>query len=213
MSEVKEKKTVVKKATKTTEVILGSAALKLQAAVQALTKGTEEISKLTETADEYTLKIGVMQDELSELEQRKKNEIAQTKIDVQLAFDQNRQEYVEKYAQEKGLLLVDETQWNDVNQELSTIKREFDANVQKQVSAAVASAKKEAEMQLALAKLEYEKKEADNAANIKQLQMQNAFLEKQVSDWQKALEAERQAGVERQKASAIGTLNLGQNAR
>ena len=60
-----------------------------------------------------------------------------------------------------------------------------------------------------MAKLEFEKKEADNKAAITQLTDKVKFLEEQVGYWKEALEEERKAGVERSKASSIGTLNVG----
>jgi hypothetical protein len=97
--------------------------------------------------------------------------------------------------------------------DLEEATTKMDANIQKAVNAATGAMQKEHNNATALAKMEFEKKEAENTAKITQLTEQVKFLQEQVGYWKKALEDEREAGVKRAQASSIGTLNVGNTPR
>lgn len=60
-----------------------------------------------------------------------------------------------------------------------------------------------------MAKLEFEKKEADNKAAITQLTDKVKFLEEQVGHWKTMLDNQMKAETERAKYGQISTLNVG----
>ena len=61
-----------------------------------------------------------------------------------------------------------------------------------------------------LAEAEAKAKEAQNVAQITNLEAQLKFANQQTEQWREALTAERNAGIERAKASAVGSISIGQ---
>src|ERR1044072_3651260 len=194
---------------KTTELIIGSAASKLQTAVNGLNTAILEVSKLETRAHEGTLKITDLEDKIGGLQQDLKNKEAQNKIDLQLSYDSDRKAFVDKWMQENGMTAIKLTDLQNLNSELTQIKDKFDSNVKAEVAKAEAIAKAKHEQESKIKDLEHTSKEAENKAKISQLEDKVSFLEEQVNSWKDALNAERTASVERAKASQIQNLHVG----
>jgi len=212
MSEV-QAKVPAKKGNKTTEIIIGSAASRMEAAVKALLQVAPEVEKLKTTLNSGTLEVVNLEDKIGALKQDLTNKVAQNKIELQQAYDADQKAFVDNYLQRNKLVAILETKMDELHDSLDEATTKMSENISKAVNAATSAMKKDHDNADALAKMTFEKKEAENTAKITQLESQVKFLTEQVGYWKKALEDERVAGVERAKAASIGTLNVGQSGR
>lgn len=204
-----ETKTPVKKGNKTTELIIGSAAAKVEAAVKSLLNVAPEVAKLQTTINQSTLEVVNLEDKIGSLKQDYANKVAQNKIEIEQQFKADEKAFVDNWMRSNGMTCLPAADLSRMKTDLTEATQNVQETVNKAVNAATSAMKKDHDNATAMAKLEFEKKEADNKASIVQLTDKVEFLEEQVSYWKQALEEERKAGVERAKASSIGTLNVG----
>jgi hypothetical protein len=202
-----------KKGNKTTEIIIGSAASRMEAAVKSLLQVAPEVEKLQTTIANGTLEVVNLEDKIGALKQDYTNKVAQNKIELEQAYKADAKGYVDEYLAKNNLTAIETDELDEMKNDLEEATTKMEANISKAVVAATSSLKKDHDNADALAKMTFEKKEAENTAKITQLEGQVKFLTEQVGYWKKALEDERTAGVERAKASSIGTLNVGQQGR
>ena len=213
MSDTTEKKPAVKRGNKTTEIIIGAGAAKIEAAVKSLLQVAPEVEKLQETINKSTLEVVNLEDKIGGLEQDLKNKVAQNKIDLQQAYDADQKAFADKYLAANNMEAVSSDKLETLESALEEATTKVSQTVTAAVNAATSSMKKDHDNADALAKMTFEKKEAENTAKITQLESQVKFLNEQVGYWKQALEDERKAGVERAKAASIGTLNVGNTPR
>lgn len=200
---------VAKKGNKTTEIIVGAAAMKLEGAVKGILAAVDEVTKLEVKAQETTLKVVDLEDKVGGLEQDLQNKIAQNKIEIKNQYETDKETFVSEYLHENNMTMVETPEFD----RLSTLVRDAAQNeaaaVSKAVNAATGALKSAHESEKKVMELEYKTKEANNIAEMQQLKNQAKFMEEQVAHWKGALDDERKAGVERAKAASIGTLNVG----
>jgi archaellum component FlaG (FlaF/FlaG flagellin family) len=209
MSETKPKATPAPKGTKTTEVILGSAAAKLTTGVKALSDMMNEVMKLENTVQENLLIISDQEDKIASLAINLKNAVAQNKIELQQAFDSNQESFVNAWLTENEMTAISNEELQDFRNAITQAKEATEKEVKTQVAIVTntltsrhASEKREYELQFAA-------KEAETKAALSQKEEKIKFLQEQVDAWKKALEDEREASVKRAQASQIQNLNVG----
>jgi len=202
-------KTPKAKGNKTTEAIIGSAALKLGSAVKSLTDAFKAAEGLEQLVEEGTLKVTNLESNIAELQNKLKQDKANASFELELAYKTDEKAFADKYLVDNGLKAVAESEWNNLNSQLKNVQETFDKRVSEETHKAIGAITKDHKNEMTIKEMEYRNKEAENLAAINQLKDKVAFLEDQVESWKAALDAERQAGVERAKASAIGTLNVG----
>lgn len=198
-----------KKGTKTTELVVGTAAVKLNQAVKSLQEAVAQASKLEETITGHVLKAEDLEGRISDLQNTYENSKKQMAFDMDLEYKSNQKAFAEKYLSVAGLTAVPTEDWQSVNSELNNIKTEFNNKVNSEVGKVRGQLESAFKQDKQILELAFQAKEADNNAKISQKDQQIAFLEKQAASWEAALNAERQAGIERARASSIGTLNVG----
>lgn len=208
MSEVK-KEAPKKVGNKTTEIIVGTAALKLGSALTSISAAMGEVAKLGDTAQAMTLKVSDLEDKIGGLKQDLENKTAQNKIELQQSYDADKKAFVDGWLKENNVIVVDEAGYKALQTELAGMEAKMETTVKNEVAKAVAIEKANSANALKIAQLEADKKEASNVAEINQLKAQITFLEKTSKSWEDALTEERKAGIERAKASSINTLNVG----
>lgn len=194
---------------KTTEIIIGSSAAKLAAGVAALTQAAEIANKLNDVVAENTLKVVDLEDKIGGLEQDFKNKVAQGKVELEIAYTTNKKAFADDYARVNGLTYLPTEELSTLRGDNAKLKQDQAAEIQKAVGAAVGIAKAEATNAAKILELEHKNTQSANTAEIGQLKNEVTFLKDQVKMWQDALTAERNAGVERAKAGAVGTINVG----
>ena len=215
MSTVSNKTTAARKVVgnKTTEILIGSSVAKLQMAVKGIHEAAELAKGLGTLVDEGTLKVTNLEQEIADLQQDLINKKAQARIELEQQFKQDQAELAQSYLDRQGKMAIDADDYNNLREQLANLK----ANKDKEIAAEVGKAKGMMEANYANQKKIYEleatTKEAEKTAQIKQLEQQVVFLNKQVADWQQAVASERAAGIERSKHGAVGTINVGESPR
>lgn len=198
-----------KKGNKTTEIIIGTAASKMEAAVKSLLQVAPEISKLQETVNQGTLEVSNLEDKIGGLKQDYTNKVAQNKIEIQQAYDSDAKSFADRWLNTNNMEAIPCDELETIKNELEEATIKVSETVNKAVGAATGSMKKDYDNAIAIQKLEHEKKEANNQAEIVQLKNQVSFLTEQVNHWKTMLDSQVKAETERAKYGQINTLNVG----
>lgn len=208
-NEVTAAKNPSRRGTKNTEIILGSAASRLETGLRSLIGVVESVAKLEEKINDNTLLIVDQEAKITAKEIELKNIISQNKIEQQQAYEVNREGFVRIWLTEKGFEIIKTIDLSQLKTELTSAKTDTETQVKREVAIVTntltrnhESAKKEYE-------LEFRAKEAQNVAALAQKDEKIKFLEEQVASWKNALDDEREAGVKRAQASQIQNLNVG----
>lgn len=189
---------------KSTEVIIGAAAGKLNGALQSILGAVKEAEKIGTLIEEGTLKVANLEVQVAEVGQDLANKKAQATLELKLAFEGDKQTFVNGYLQEKSLIAVPASELAAQQQKIA----EVDAAITREVGKAVGIANSANQSKIRELELTQKATEAENSARIKQQEEQIVFLKSQVEMWKGALDSERNAGVERAKAGAIGSVNV-----
>lgn len=196
---------------KTTELIVGAAAQKLTGVLKGINEAISEVNKLDERAAECSLKVVDLEDKIGGLDQELVNKAAQNKIELKNQFETDKRSFVDQWLTENSMISISEDELDGWKTRATNAETKMEETVKKEVAIATNSLKSHFEAEKKVLDLEYKTKEANNIAEMNQLKAQNKFLEEQINHWKTALDEERKAGVERAKASSIGTLNVGAN--
>jgi hypothetical protein len=198
-----EAKVAVSKGTKTSEVILGTAAIKLGAGMKALGDMIGEIDKLTAKVNENILIISDQEDKIAAKALELKNAVAQNKIELQQAYESDKEAFVQTWLNENDYEMISTTDLSDLKDELEKAISDTDKEVKREVAIVTnaltskhAADKREYELTFAA-------KEAQNIAALSQKDEKIKFLEAQVLSWQTALDKEREASVQRAQAGTV----------
>lgn len=202
-----QKAQAAKKGNKTTEIIIGAANLKLSSAVKALTEGLAVVGQLEEKVQDGVLQVTDLEDKIGGLEQDFKNKKAQQEIDLKLAYDSKRVEFVQEYLDKNNLETITSAELQELKSKAFVTEAETQQAISSAVGAATSSMKKEHEADKKIAALEHEKKEASNVAEINQLKQQNKFLEDQLNNMRTLLNKQMEQETERAKHQPAIHLN------
>ena len=191
-----------------TEMIIGSAVNDLKKVIAAAEGATKNVAKLAEEAEKQQGIIAQREDQIKELDVQFAEAKRQKEVKMELELKENERKAVDTILAKQDLVAVDKASYAKFQSDISTIKSEAETEAQKSVHAATGSMKKQHENDLALQKAGFEKEQATTSAQLANAQSQIKFLEEQVKLWKESVDAERAAGVERAKASSIGTLQV-----
>jgi SpoU rRNA methylase family enzyme len=198
-NQTESKKTTAKKGNKTTEIIIGAGASKLTTAVAALSSVVEVINQLPAKVQENVLLVSDLEDKIGVLQQDLKNKTAQNKIEIEQAYEADKEAFVSKWLNENGKTAVASEEYSEMQEKIANFEETLETTVAKEVGKAVGIEKNNSAQALKIKELEFEKKEADNKAEINQLKQQNAFLTQQAEQWKKMLETQIANETERSK--------------
>lgn len=199
--------------TKITEVIIGSAAAKMQAATKAMVEAFNNSGKLETLLSEYSLKIADSEDKLAGLQLDYEHRKAENDFRLNLEYKTNEAEFAKRFLDENGKTAMDSEDLAELTESHNDLKKNFAQKVASEVNASRGIMEKDYLAAKALDAANYSLKEAENVAKIKALETQLSAANQMVEVWKGQLEAERAAGVKRAEASSIGTLNVGAGAR
>lgn len=202
---------VTKKTTgnKTTELIIGSGISKLNRTIVDAKATVAEFDKLIVLAEEQSLKIVNAEEKLAELDLELKNRKAQNEIEVSQAYRRNEKLFVADYLTSNSLVALEEEKLDKLLERADKKDEEIKKMVSEAVHAATGSMGRAHSSEIALLKLEYEKKEVGNVAEISQLKKQIEFLEGQLAHWKQMLEKQVEAETTRAASKAVGSINVG----
>lgn len=210
---VKSTPTNNKKASATTEVVLGQAAQKIAKAVSELKDAAETVTQLTSQAEEMTLLVANKENQISELDVQYAEKARQAEVEFELNMRANAERVVNETLRAAGKEAILSSDLSSLRQELETVKANADAETKKQVASVAGTLKSQFDNDLRFIQSENKAVAAENASKIGTLAEKNKFLEEQVTKLYQQLDNERQASIERAKASSIGNINVGDTSR
>lgn len=206
-------KTTTKKASLTTEVVLGQAAQQITKAVSELNAATTTVTQLASQAEEMTLLVANKETQIADLEVQFAEKARQAEVEFELNMKANADRVLTEYLKSNGKVAVTTSEWTSLQKELADTKANAEAETHKRVSIAVNAAKAQYENDIKLLHSENKAVSVENSSKIGVLTEKNAFLEEQVTKLYKQLDAERAAGIERAKAGSVGSINVGSSDR
>jgi nicotinamide mononucleotide adenylyltransferase len=197
-----------KKASASTEIVLGQAAQQITKAVAELNNATKAVNELADKAEELTLIVANKEESIKALEVEFAEKERQLKVDLDLSFKANTDRVVTNYLESVQKVAVPTTEINSLRKELEEVKSNREADIKREVSIVSNTLKTQYENEIKLIHSENKAIMAENAAKIGTLATQNKFLEEQVAKLYAQLDAERSAGIERAKAGSVGSINV-----
>jgi predicted RNase H-like nuclease (RuvC/YqgF family) len=206
-------KPTTKKASASTEIVLGQAAQQISKAVNELNAATETVNKLATQAEELTLQVANKEAQISELEVQYAEKARQAEVDFNLNVKANSQRVVNEILREGGMESISSAELKALRQELADTKAGAEAETKKQVAIVSSTLKAQFDNDLRFIQSENKAIAAENASKIGVLAEKNKFLEEQVTKLYTQLDSERQAGIERAKAGSIGNITVGDTSR
>jgi len=204
---------VAKKASTTTELVLGAAAQNITRGLVELKSAFDNVNKLGSLGEELTLLVSNKEEAIKALDiefSEKKRKLA---VELDLSFKADTNRVVNEYLKETGKVTVSATELSSLQAELATVKNNAEAETKKQVLSATNALKAQYENDIKLLHSENKAVAVENTAKIGALTDKNNFLVKQVETLYEQLNSERTAGTERAKAGSIGSINMGDSNR
>jgi len=202
------KNTTTKKASASTEMVLGQAAQQIAKAVSELNAATSTVNQLVTQAEELTLQVANKESQIADLEVQYTEKARQAEVEFDLNVKANAERVVTEWLRTNGKVSISSTELNSLQKELTDTKAGIEAEVKKQVASASASMKVHYENEIRTIQLENKAIAAENAAKLNALVQNEKNLQEQVTKLYLQLDAERAAGIERAKAGSVGTINL-----
>lgn len=197
-----------KKSSATSETVLVSAAANFKKSLAELESGIALVKGLDNQVENLQATIASKEDKIAELDVQFSEKKRQAEVDLELSIKQNQQAKVDAILKGQNKVAIDVAELNRVQNAYRALETDFASKLKTETDKGIADVKLTYENKTALAESQFLTKEAQNSAQINQLQTQVSFLNDQVKMWKDALDAERQAGIERAKAGAIQNLNL-----
>jgi hypothetical protein len=199
------------KGTAKTESIIGASANKMETAVKNIIDASSTVlPNLVKQVTDLTLKIADGEEKVASLQNEYKVLRANQEFELMNAYRTDRERFVSTYLAENKLVSIDSQVLSQTQQELQKLKADFATSVKEEITKAEARAAAQKATEMKILDAEYRAKEAENKASITQLTSQLEFVQSQAKLWKESLDKEREAGTERQKHSAVGSINLGQ---
>ena len=206
-------KTTAKKASQSTEIVLGQAAQQIAKGVSELKSASETIAQLVQASEDLSLQVANKEAQIAELDVQYGEKARQKEVELELNFKANSERVVNEFLTANGKTSITKTDLANLQKELETTKANAEAETKKAVAAATATLKAQYESDIKLMQSENKAVAAENASKIGTLAEKNKFLEEQVTKLYTQLDAERAAGIERAKASAVGQITVGTDSR
>ncbi len=199
------KKTV---GTHKTEVIIGAAANKLSKAVADARAAIEAATGLEAVIEENTIKVSDLENKIASLETSYAQKKSEQEFNLDMEFKTNQKKFVEDFLRSENLVSVPKDKYEGQVSELEALKANMDQKIATEVAKVASSKDAQLKSEKALMESEYKAREAGNLAKIESLEERLEFANQQTKMWKEALDAERTAGVDRAKASAVGAVNI-----
>lgn len=201
-------KTTAKKASQSTEIVLGQAAQQIAKGVSELKSASETIAQLVQASEDLSLQVANKEAQIAELDVQYGEKARQKEVELELNFKANSERVVNEFLTANGKTSITKTDLANLQKELETTKANAEAETKKAVAAATATLKAQYESDIKLMQSENKAVAAENASKIGTLTEKNQFLEAQVTKLYQQLYAERAASIERAKAGSVGSINV-----
>lgn len=206
-------KATVKKASTSTEIVLGQAAQQIAKGVSELKSASETISQLVKASEDLSLQVANKETQIADLDIQFGEKARQKEVELDLNFKASQDRVVTNYLTENGKVAISKTDLANLQKELADTKANAEAVTKKEVAIVASTLKSQYENEIKLIQSENNTKSVENASKIGTLTEKAAFLETQVAKLYQQLDAERAAGIERAKAGSVGSINVGSDNR
>lgn len=190
-----------KKASASTEIVLGQAAQQISKAVNELNSATGTLTKLTSQADELTLLVANKEEQIAALDVEFTEKKRQKEVELDLDFKASKENVVNSFLNENNKVAIAKTDLASLQKELTDTKANAEAETKKQVAIVSSSLKSQFENDLRFLQSENQAKAAENTAKLNALVQNEKNLQEQVDKLYLQLDAERAASIERAKAT------------
>jgi uncharacterized coiled-coil protein SlyX len=198
----------VKKTSVTSEIVLGQATGNFKKSITELLSVVESIKGLETKVEDLTLQIANKEQTIQELDVKIAEQEIASKLDLDLRMKQNAEAVVLEYLRNSGKAAITNQELSALKTEVETLKKEMSTTIAKEVAIATNSLKSTYESEKKLLIAEHRASEAQNTAQISSLEEKVEFLQEQANMWKEQLVSERQASVDRAKASQINSINV-----
>jgi hypothetical protein len=206
--ETVETKTGPKKGTKTTESILGKAAVTLNGSLKSFEKFLGEVNAMPKTIEDYTLQITNLEAKIETLNTEYKEKKRQFDVQLELEKKADTHTIVAEYLESQSLTSIEISELTRLKDELTKFKTNFEEQLSKEVGKAVGYAKANLENEKKLMEAMFKAQEAENKSTITSLTAQLAAAKADTDQWKAQLNSERDASIKRAQASSVGAINV-----
>jgi cell division protein FtsB len=192
-----------------TDAVISSAAAALVKATANIQEAFKSVDSLTETAENLTRDIAGKKAEIESLTETYQTKYRQSEVDFNLKLAEKKDVTVNEYLKSVGKEAVESAAYKALQTNLATAISERDTEVKRAVAIENSRLTRDFNSEKALLESQFQTSTVKQVAQIESLQKENASLTAQVAQLFKQIDAERAAGIERAKASAIGSVNVG----
>lgn len=197
------------KKTNETEQVIGAAAASFNKAATNLQDAIKSIAGLVENSENLSREIAAKQSDIAQLSSDYTVKSRQAEIDFNLSLQETKDKTVTEYLKSVGKEAVESAAYKALQTDLAKSISERDTEVKRAVSIENSRLTRDFASEKALLESQFQTSTVKQVAQIEALQKENAALQKQVEQLFAQINAERAAGIERAKASAIGSVNVG----
>lgn len=201
-------KPTAKKASATTEIVLGQAAQQITKAAAELKSASDTISDLIAKSEDLSLQVANKESQIAELDVLFTEKERQLDVQLDLNFRANSEKVVNTYLTDNGKVSISKTDLANLQKELADTKANAEAITKKEVAIVTSSLKSQHENEIKLIQSENKTQSVENASKIGTLTEKASFLETQVAKLYQQLDAERAAGIARTQATAAPNITV-----
>jgi hypothetical protein len=192
-----------------TDVVISFAAAALVKATASIQEAFKSIDGLNETAEALTRDIAAKKAEVASLTEQYQTKYRQAEVDFNLKLAEKKDATVAEYLKSVGKEAVESAAYRALQTDLAKSISERDTEVKRAVAIENSRLTRDFASEKALLESQFQTSTVKQVAQIEALQKENTSLTAQVAQLFKQIDAERAAGIERAKASAIGSVNVG----
>jgi hypothetical protein len=192
-----------------TDVVISSAAAALIKATASIQEAFKSLDGLNETAETLTRDIASKKAEVASLDEQYQTKARQAEVDFNLKLQETKDKTVTEYLKSVGKEAVDTSIYRALQNELTKVVAERDAEVKKAVAIENSRLTRDFNSEKALLQSQFETSTAKQLAQIESLTERNGALNNEIAKLFKEIEAQRTLTAEVAKAGSVGSINVG----
>jgi hypothetical protein len=192
-----------------TDVVISSAAAALVKATASIQEAFKSIDGLNETSETLTRDIASKKAEVASLDEQYQTKARQAEVDFNLKLQETKDKTVTEYLKSVGKEAVDTSIYRALQNELTKVVAERDAEVKKAVAIENSRLTRDFNSEKALLQSQFETSTAKQLAQIESLTERNGALSNEIAKLFKEIEAQRALTAEVAKAGSVGSINVG----
>ena len=192
-----------------TDVVISSAAAALVKATASIQEAFKSIDGLNETSETLTRDIASKKAEVASLDEQYQTKARQAEVDFNLKLQETKDKTVTEYLKSVGKEAVDTSIYRALQNELTKVVAERDAEVKKAVAIENSRLTRDFNSEKALLQSQFETSTAKQLAQIESLTERNGALSNEIAKLFREIEAQRALTAEVAKAGSVGSINVG----